>query len=84
VTRLTVENYQDRESLLCVYVEPLANDYWIAPGQKLTFAAETSKPELDVIWHATGVTLWLDDADPYLISVTTEDGVEVECGFQRP
>jgi len=42
MTRLTVENYQDRESLLCVYVEPLASDYWIAPGQKLTFEATTA------------------------------------------
>ena len=83
VTRVTIANETAGDSMLCVYVEPLANDYWIAPGQRLSFEARMSEPDLDVIWH-NDVTIWMGDADPLAISVKTEDGVEVDCGFQRP
>ena len=75
----------ETEDLLCVFVEPLGEDYWIAPKQRLRFAADTSSPDLDVVWHPpTGASIWLNDADAYGVTVTDESGVSVDCGHQRP
>lgn len=83
MSSLTVGN--EAETPLCVFVEPLGEDFWIAPKQRLTFAAETGSPDLEVVWHApTGASIWLNDADAYGVTVTDESGTVVECGYQRP
>ncbi len=82
MTSLTLRN--EEEDPLCVVVEPLGEDYWIAPEEALKFTATTSRPEIDCIWHTQGVSVWMDDADAYGFVVTTEAGEVVECGFQRP
>ncbi len=70
--------------MLCIFVEPLGEDFWIAPSQALMLTAASSGPEVDCIWHAQGVSVWMGDADAYGFTVTTEAGDVVECGYQRP
>lgn len=65
-------------------LEPLGEDFWIAPSQALMFTAASSGPEVDCIWHAQGVSVWMGDADAYGFTVTTDAGDVVECGYQRP
>jgi hypothetical protein len=82
VTRLRLQN--ESTEMLCVFVEPLGEDFWIAPAQTLVFTGSTSEPEVDCIWHAQGVSVWMDDAPAYGFVVTTQEGEVVECGYQRP
>ena len=69
-------------ALLCVLAEPLGEDFWIAPGQTLTFSTPDEKPM--VSWYEGGTSIWVNDGDPYDVVVTTETGEAVTCGFQRP
>lgn len=78
----TAVTNDDRDPL-CVFVEPLGEDYWIGHGAKLHFAAEGAG-EINVIRHPQGLSLWFSDADPYGVTVRDDAGVEVSCGFGRP
>ena len=82
VTRLRLQN--EASEMLCVFVEPLGEDFWIAPTQTLVFTASSTETEVDCIWHAQGVSVWMDDAPAYGFVVTTKTGEVVECGYQRP
>ena len=68
--------------MLCVLAEPLGEDFWIAPGQTLTFRTPDEKPM--VSWYECGASVWVNDGDPYDVVVTTKAGEAVTCGFQRP
>jgi hypothetical protein len=82
VTTLRLQN--ESPSMLCVFVEPLGEDLWIAPAQTLTFTGTSSEAEVDCIWHLQGVTVWMSDTDAYGFVVTTQAGKVVDCGYQRP
>ncbi|XVV08611.1 hypothetical protein ACQP2X_27610 [Actinoplanes sp. CA-131856] len=82
MTNLNLLN--ETEGMLCVFVEPLGEDFWIAPSQRLLFTATTSQPSVECVWHRQGVSVWMDDADAYGFTVTTDTGEAVECGYQRP
>lgn len=82
MTSLTISNEQ--QDLLCVFVEPLGEDFWIAPSQRLRFTGSSTRPEIEVVWHAQGASIFMDDADAYGFEVRTDTGDLVECGYQRP
>ncbi|WP_338930844.1 hypothetical protein WEB32_04575 [Streptomyces netropsis] len=76
---------------LCLFIEPLGEDYWLNPGEVFTVGPESE--EIDV-WFETFVskdciTVWLyedGDAAKLLVGYTVvdADGNLLECGHQRP
>jgi hypothetical protein len=82
VTSLVLRN--EAETMLCVFVEPLGEDFWIAPSDSLLFSATTSRAQVECIWHQQGVSVWMDDAPAHGFVVATEAGEVVQCGYQRP
>lgn len=69
---LVVRN--DADTLLCIFVEPLGEDFWVAPKSSLRVTATASDDEVETTWHQQGVSVWMSDADAYGFLVTTEDG----------
>lgn len=67
---------------LCVLVEPLGEDFWIASGQTLRFNVADNEPQ--VSWYEEGASVWVNSGSGYDAVVTTDTGDVVECGYQRP
>ncbi|MET7297815.1 hypothetical protein [Embleya sp. NPDC005575] len=76
---------------LCLFIEPLAEDYWMKPGEAFTVGPESDNVD---VWFETFVskdriTVWLyENGDPARIvldyAVVDADGTRLECGHQRP
>lgn len=82
VTRLRLLN--ETGATLGVWLEPLGEDFWIAPSQTLIVAGANGEHEVECVWHPQGVSVFMTDADPHGFTVCTESGEVVECGYQRP
>lgn len=54
VASLSVSNGAKR--IVCVLVEPLGEDFWLAPGQTLTFALPDDRPTVDL--YEEGASVW--------------------------
>lgn len=78
----SVSIVNDGKAMLCVLVEPLGEDFWIAPDQTMTFATPDERPL--VSWYEGGTSVWVNEGDPRDVVVTTDAGEVVTCGFQRP
>ena len=81
--RRTITNESDR--LMLVWTEPIAEDYWLKPGESLEIVAkarsESCDYELEV--HEEGVTVSAH-ADMDFFFTVLQRGVELKCGHQRP
>ncbi|MGI5170509.1 hypothetical protein ACQEU3_39790 [Spirillospora sp. CA-253888] len=91
MNRLPVENIGDH--LLCLSVEPFAEDFWLKPGESLVVvpSADDVAPQFSV--HArtdrNHLTVWIyeaGDSGKVLTDFTVLDakGRAVDCGYQRP
>jgi len=65
-------------------LEPLGEDFWIAPNESLTFSIPSSRGEITCDWLEDGVSVWVNEGNPFDAVVTTSTGEGVACGFQRP
>ncbi|MFF2085023.1 hypothetical protein ACFVVM_14710 [Nocardia sp. NPDC058176] len=82
----------DSDKTLVVWLEPLGEDYWMNPGDELTFDYEDADYCESVIgegnghflvsWLAEGFVVW--PAARYGSTVRDRSGAEVDCGHQRP
>ncbi|MFD7865300.1 hypothetical protein [Streptomyces sp. NPDC057682] len=78
-------------TVLCLFLEPYCEDFWMKPGEKLTVRSEA--PGIDV-WFDTYIskgciTVWLyEDGDGYKIVsdyvVVDANGTRLDSGYQRP
>ncbi|MFJ9692267.1 hypothetical protein [Kitasatospora sp. NPDC101183] len=76
---------------LCLFIEPLCEDYWLKPDEALVLRSEAKGVD---VWFDTYVrdgciTVWLyEDGDPFKVLmdyvVVDKDGTELESGYQRP
>lgn len=89
MNRLPVENMGDH--LLCLSVEPLAEDFWLKPGERLVVvpSADDVDPQFSVYAMPNHLTVWIYEAgDPFKVltdfTVVDAKGLAVRCGYQRP
>lgn len=74
-------------NLMCVYVEPYPNDYWLQPGESLRLSGTPGDAEVEVIRFVNesgedGLTVWFgEDPEP---TAQTLDGDSLTSGHQRP
>lgn len=76
---------------LCLFVEPLCEDYWMKPGEAVTIGPGTEGTD---VWFDTYVsrdciTVWLyEDGDPHKVMldhvVVDAHGNRLDSGHQRP
>jgi hypothetical protein len=80
--RRILTNTTDR--LMLVFTEPVAQDYWLWPGESVEVRAEVTSPADDFELEDTrdGVTVWPSLGMGYIS--TWAGGVELPCGHQRP
>ncbi|MEU6482610.1 hypothetical protein [Streptomyces sp. NPDC046887] len=78
----------DTDRMLTVRVEPLGEDFWLKPGERLTLVArapegpDSGEPPFEVTQHDSGVNVWSHlDVEPVAYDGS---GTEVHCGHQRP
>ncbi|MFE6924793.1 hypothetical protein ACFVAV_27470 [Nocardia sp. NPDC057663] len=80
------------DKALVVWVEPWGRDYWMNPGDELTFDFDEADYAENMIGKDNGHFLvsWLDDgivvwpASRYGSTVRDQSGTELDCGHQRP
>lgn len=77
-----VDLTNDDDEPLCVLAEPYGEDFWILPGQTLTFSTRGEAPEVD--WYDDGASVWATAHGAWEVQVTDADGEPIECGHQRP
>ena len=82
-SRLPVVN--EGGSLLQVFVEPWANDFWLEPGEELVVIAtnENATPEFERVDERDGLVSVYVNTPGSLFYVMQGD-VELECGHRRP
>lgn len=80
--RKAITNTSDR--LMLVFTELEAQDYWLRPGESLEVRAdvESEDDDFEIEETAEGITVWPSLGMGYI--ATFQDGVELECGHQRP
>ncbi len=79
------------DSVLCLFIEPYGEDYWLNPGDAFTVGPIAEGID---VWFSTFisrdcVTVWLyKDGDPSMVvldyAVVDADGASLDCGHQRP
>ena len=85
VVSLVLRN--DSTTLMCIYVEPYPNDYWLQPGEALRLSGSPGDAEVEVTRFANesaedGLTVWFgEDPDP---TAETIEGISLATGHQRP
>jgi hypothetical protein len=79
---MVIVNHTDR--LMLVFVEPLALDFWLQPGEsaELVVEADAIRSDLELEITGRGVTVWLPREMEWLCARKGE--VELPCGYQRP
>ncbi|MBO2461263.1 hypothetical protein [Actinomadura violacea] len=89
MNRLPVENTGDR--LLCLSVEPYAEDFWLRPGESLAVmpSADDTDPQFAVYAQPNHLSVWIyESGDPTKVlmdfTVVNAKGTVVGCGYQRP
>ncbi len=79
------------DSDLCLFIEPLGEDFWLKPGEAFTVGARCDG--MDVWFDATlwkgGISVWLyEDGNPTKVvldyAVVDANGKQLDCGHQRP
>lgn len=89
--RNTMPVANDTDDVLCLFVEPLAVDYWLKPGETFTLSPD---PQDADVWFDTSVskgclTVWLyEDGDARKVVVdhvvVDADGNPLPVGHQSP
>jgi hypothetical protein len=75
--------------LMCIYIEPYPNDYWLRPSEAVRISGVPGTAEIEMIRFTNGppreedgLTLYFgEDPDP---TVQTLDGIPLPSGHQRP
>lgn len=86
---MPIENRGD--AVLCLFIEPYCEDYWMKPGEALTVRSEAKGVD---VWFDTYVskgcvTVWLyEDGDPYKIvvdyAVVDASGTRLDSDIKGP
>ena len=82
MARIAYSNETD--GMLGLVIEPWANDYWLAPGDR--FEIEAPEPDVwfEVAHHKDLVLLWVNGPAGTNHPSIRSQGVELECAHQRP
>ena len=72
----------DVSDLLCVFIEPCGEDYWIRRRQVLHLVADIGGEAIEIIAHPQGLSVWAGAADH--VDAQDEEGRPLVCGHQRP
>jgi len=80
--RRTITNDTDR--LMLVWTEPLAEDYWLRPGESLEVVANAraAHDEFEIENNDDGLTVFASMGMTPFFDVF-QNGVKLECGHQR-
>ncbi|GHJ47398.1 hypothetical protein Cs7R123_47400 [Catellatospora sp. TT07R-123] len=84
----------DFEGWLAVWIEPLGEDRWLRPDERMTIRSDYTgqEPAFTVQYWANAcdraagienVTIWINEGNCYP-EVVDGEGLVVECGHQRP
>ncbi|GAA1811510.1 hypothetical protein GCM10009682_36170 [Luedemannella flava] len=71
------------QALMELWLEPLARDYWLLPGQTVTVTSYGTWNDHPFKLHhePNRLTVW---ATSWFATVTDGNGAEVPCGYNRP
>jgi hypothetical protein len=90
LNKLPVENVGNED--ICLFIEPLGNDYHMRPGDSFTVEADPTtievhadEPSLLIRVMPGHVIVYINDADPFTVKVTdNKTGKLLEIGHNRP
>ncbi|MFD3704679.1 hypothetical protein ACFWUP_16195 [Nocardia sp. NPDC058658] len=76
------------EKIVTVWLEPWGRDYWMRPGDvfiiesddRVSFEQANDDPPFEVSWLENGIMVGVMVDS----TVRGRDGIELECGHQRP
>ncbi|MEU6072452.1 hypothetical protein [Micromonospora sp. NPDC047074] len=81
--RLPVKNVGDR--VVCLFIEPLGEDFWMRPEETFVVVGDAVDPEFSVSTMPDHVIVWVNAGDPYNAQVVDgRSGNVLECGHGRP
>ncbi|MEU8214461.1 hypothetical protein AB0C47_01655 [Micromonospora taraxaci] len=81
--RLPVRNVGDQ--VVCLFVEPFGEDFWLQPEETFVVIGGAVDPEFSVSVMAAHVIVWANAGDPYEVQVVDgRSGDILECGHGRP
>ncbi|MGW0214761.1 hypothetical protein ACWDXH_10230 [Micromonospora chokoriensis] len=81
--RLPVRNVGDQ--VVCLFVEPFGEDFWLQPEETFVVIGGAVDPEFSVSVMAAHVIVWANAGDPYEVQVVDgRSGDVLECGHGRP
>ncbi|MBE1492608.1 hypothetical protein [Plantactinospora soyae] len=81
--RLPVSNVGDQ--VVCLFVEPFGEDFWLQPEETFVVIGGAVDPEFSVSVISDHVIVWANAGDPYEVQVVDgRSGNVLECGHGRP
>ena len=85
VNRVPVRNVGD--GMVCLFVEPLGEDFWMKPGDAFTVTGgpDVADSEFAINTMPGYVIVWVHTGDCYTVTVVDENSGQVlPCGHQSP
>ncbi|MFD8597503.1 hypothetical protein ACFV1L_21115 [Kitasatospora sp. NPDC059646] len=89
MNRLPVQN--GGEDLVCLFIEPYGEDFWLKPGDEFTVVPtdDAPDPQFTVVSAPDRLVVWIfEGGNPMNViadyTVVDSNGSELECGHQHP